>query len=88
MCLNLLFEIGHGDISPDIPAQVNENGIDPAQVVAKSGKVVIMLDLRSHPGTAEAQAFIYQLVAEVNPIDFWISRCVGIEVACSTSKFG
>ena len=42
ICLDFLFEVGHGDIRPEVTIQVHHDVVDAAQVVKHGGKVVVV----------------------------------------------
>ena len=42
---DLLLEIVHGDVGPDIPVQIDQDGVDTLQPVKEGGHMVVMLYL-------------------------------------------
>src|SRR5690606_40532508 len=56
-----LLEVAEGDIAPNIPVQVNQDGVEATDGIEQLGDVVVGLDLGGVGVPAQAQAF-YELL--------------------------
>ena len=59
---DLLLEIIHGNIGPDIAAEVGKNGIDAFQGIEVSGKVIVMLYLCGNLQPVQPQYIIHKVI--------------------------
>lgn len=67
--LNLLLEVLHHDIHPEVAAEVEHDDIDAADIVEDGGEIVIVGNLGGVWLTAETEFLGDELIAELDPID-------------------
>ena len=82
-----MFEVGHGDIRPEVTIQVHHDVVDAAQVVKHGGKVVVVGYLGGVLFPLYFQFFGEELVGKCSPVDLRVSHVVGVEVPGGTSEF-
>ena len=70
--LDLLLEILHRDITPDVAVEIDQDGADPFQVVEESSHVIVVIDLGGGLKSFQSQAVKDKPVGEVDPVDLWI----------------
>ena len=85
--LDFLLEIIHGNVRPNVAAQINQDGVDALQVVKVGRQVVVVFDLRGGEGAVQSQGFRDELIRKRMPILIWIGGVVGVEIARSTTEF-
>src|SRR5437868_6121722 len=83
--LNPLLEIIHRNVLPNITAKVNENGIDPFQVIKKSSQVIVVLNLSCWMASAQSE-MMTKFFSEFIPVNFRIGNMVGIKVSARSAK--
>ena len=84
-CLDLLLEVLHGDVLPEVAVHVYHDGVDTLQVVEKCSQKVIIGNLGGVLLTLQTQLLIYKSGAKFLPVIGWIGYMVCIEVSgCST----
>src|SRR5690606_19377236 len=76
------------DIGPHIPAEVDQNGIDPPHGVEMGGEVIVMFDLRSELLALESERTFNELVTQFHPVLLRESDMMGVEVTRCSAKFG
>src|SRR5690554_1295885 len=81
-----LLEVAEGDIAPNIPVQVNQDGVEATDGIEQLGDVVVGLDLGGVGVPAQAQAF-YELLGIGFPVDLRVSGKVGVIVSDRTIDF-
>ena len=86
--LDPLFEILHRNIGPHVPAEVDQNGVDPLQGIEYGRQIVVVLDLGRVLRTVQSERTVDETVGEGHPVDTGIGRAVGVEVARSTAELG
>ena len=86
--LDFLFEVFHGDVAPDVAAEVNQNDIEAFAIVEIGSHVVIVFYLCGVLQTLEAEMGGNKIVAETTPVNIGIGGKVGIEIAGCTTEFG
>ena len=79
--LRFLFEIVHGDIRPDIPAKINQDRIDAADVIEMRSKMIIVLNLCGVLLPLQTQFLRAEIIREAYPVRFGIGHIVCIEIA-------
>ena len=84
--LNLLLEVFHRDIHPEVTIQVNDNGIDATHSIKDSTQPVVVRNLGSPLLTLQSQFLADKLIAELAPIILGISYMVSIIVTRSATK--
>src|SRR5690606_24358764 len=84
--LNLLAEVIHGDVLPDITTEIQQDRIDTFHAVEKGGEVVVMFDLCCRE-TAREPKMTAELVGETIPVDRRVSNMVGVEISGSSPEF-
>src|SRR5690606_7384658 len=84
---NLLLEILHRDVLPDVTAEIDENGIDAPKTVEKGSKVIVMLNLGGREAARQSEGRA-KLFTEVMPVDGGIGDKVRIHIARSPAKLG
>ena len=86
---DLLFKILHGNILPEITAQINQNCVDTFHSVKNSSHVIIVGNLCRPFLTAQSQHFIHKLISKSFPVIIRISHMMRIEITgCSTELGG
>mmetsp|Transcript_32461 Transcript_32461/g.79174 ORF Transcript_32461/g.79174 Transcript_32461/m.79174 type:complete len:420 (-) Transcript_32461:5-1264(-) len=85
--LRLLLEEPLGDVGPDVPAEVNEDGVDALAGVEKRSHVVVVLNLRRHLVPLQPKA-VDKSVGKRDPIPVPIRNPVCVHVAGGTPKLG
>mmetsp|Transcript_127896 Transcript_127896/g.408966 ORF Transcript_127896/g.408966 Transcript_127896/m.408966 type:complete len:223 (+) Transcript_127896:471-1139(+) len=83
---NLLLEVVHGHIHPDVPAHVRQDGVDPLHCVEDRAHVVVVLDLCGVLLPLQAELLRAEGVAEAAPVDVGEGHQVGVHVACGASE--
>mmetsp|Transcript_127897 Transcript_127897/g.408971 ORF Transcript_127897/g.408971 Transcript_127897/m.408971 type:complete len:223 (+) Transcript_127897:471-1139(+) len=83
---NLLLEVVHGHIHPDVPAHVRQDGVDPLHCVEDRAHVVVVLDLCGVLLPLQAELLRAEGVAEAAPVDVGEGHQVGIHVACGAAE--
>ncbi len=85
--LNFLFEIIHRNVRPHVAVEIDEDRIDPLQVVEKGRHVIVMLYLRGGLASFEPECAVHEPVGEFYPVDTRIGNLMGIEVSGRPAKF-
>ena len=62
-----LLEIIHRNIGPDIPAEINQDGINPFHAIKMCGKIIVMLYLCSILLSLSPR-FFHKLIGQTNPV--------------------
>ena len=84
--LDLLFEVVHGDIHPEVAAEVDDDGVDTAHGVEDGAEPVVVADLRGILLTLQAELVGDEGIAELPPVVLRIGHMVGVEVAGSPAE--
>ena len=84
--LNLLLEVVHGDIHPEVAAEVDDDGVDAAHGVEDGTKPVVVADLRGVLLTLQTELLSHEGVAEVAPVVLRISHMMGVEITGGTTE--
>ena len=87
-CLDLLLEIFHRHIHPEVSVEVDDDGIDTLHRVEDGTQIVVVADLSGPLLTFQAQLLADELVAESLPVVLRISDVMRIVVARRTTKLG
>ena len=77
---DLLLQITHGHVEPDVAIQVEQNLIPPLQRVEQLRHAVVALDLRGERVLREAER-LNNALGECHPVDLWRGGVVRIIVA-------
>ena len=85
---DLLFEVFHRNVRPHIAAQVDQDRIDPLEVVEDRGDVVVVLDLRGDLRTFQVQDVVDETVREFDPVDARVSGYVRVEIPGGSAELG
>src|SRR5574344_2397763 len=83
---NLLLEVFHGNIHPEITVQVYYNRIYPTHGIKESTKKIIITDLCGILLTLQTELLTYEAIAECLPVIVRISHMMSIIITCSTTK--
>ena len=86
--LDLLLEVVHGDVHPEVAVQVDDDGVDAAHGVEHGGQVVVVRDLRGVLLALQPQLLLYEAVGKVAPVILRIGHMVGVQVARGTAELG
>ena len=65
---DLLLEVVHGDVGPNVAVQVHQNRVDAPKGIAPGGQVIVVLDLGRGAAAVKAENPFDEAVAEFNPI--------------------
>ena len=84
---NLLLEIFHRDVLPEVAVHVNHNGIDAFHRIKNGSQIIIIRDLSSIFLTFQSQLSCYKLITEFFPVIFGISYMMRIVVTRRTTEF-
>ena len=85
--LDLLLEIVHGDIHPEITVQVDDYGVDATHGIEHTTKPVVIGNLSGILLTFQSEFFTDELIAELPPIVLRISHMMSIEISRGSSEF-
>src|SRR5690606_24271835 len=77
----LLLEVAQGDITPDVPVEIDQDGIEPGHSVIQLGDIIVRLDLRSVGVEGQAEGLFDELPGVGLPIQLRVGRQVGIVIA-------
>ena len=83
-----LFEVLHGNVCPDIAAEVNQDDVDALAGVEPGCHHVIVLNLGGELLTLEAQVVGHKVVAEGTPVDIGEGCQMGVEIARGATELG
>ena len=84
---DLLLEIIHADIGPDIPRKINQNAVDSLDGIAVGCQMIIMLNLGRWVGAFQPQNPFNKCMTKGMPVVVWVGCMVCIETASCTTKF-
>ena len=84
---NLLFEILHRDILPEVTVHVNHHRIDALHCIEDGGQIVIIGNLSRIFFTLQAQLLCDKFIAESFPVILRISHVMRIVITRSATKF-
>ena len=84
---DLLVEIFHRDVGPDVPAQIDENSVDATQAVEDRCEIVVVVYLGCREGPLETKRG-YEPVGERRPVDVREGDLVGVHIAGRAAEFG
>ena len=84
---DLLLEILHRDVLPEVPVEVDDDCIDAAQRVEQRGQVVVVGDLGRPRLPLDTESLFQETVPEGGPVDVRIGKVMGIEVTRGTTEF-
>jgi hypothetical protein len=84
---DFLLEVIHRNVSPNIPAEVDQNGADPFQAIHLSRQIIVIFDLSGELLPLYSQSIAEKAVPEINPIEIGEGNVMSVEVACRPSKF-
>ncbi len=84
--LNLLFEIIHGDIHPEVAVKVDDDGVDATDAVEDSSQIIVVADLRGPLLTLQSELLADELIGESLPVVVGISHVMGVEVTGGTTE--
>ncbi len=84
---DLLVEIFHGDVGPDVAAQINQNRVDAAEAVEDGRKVVVVVNLGGRERSPEAQRS-HEPVGESRPVDVRESDLMGVHITGRAAELG
>ena len=85
--LDLLAEVIHADVLPQVAAEVHQDGVDAPQGIEQGREVVVVVDLRGEPLAHQAEFLQDEAVRELHPIVFGIGCQVRVEVPCGAAEF-
>mmetsp|Transcript_106938 Transcript_106938/g.319764 ORF Transcript_106938/g.319764 Transcript_106938/m.319764 type:complete len:425 (+) Transcript_106938:335-1609(+) len=85
-CHDLLLEVLHGDIHPDVAAHVHEDGVDALHRIENGAHVIVVLNLRGVLLPLQPKARLAELICEGPPVDVLVRHQVGIHVPCGPPK--
>ena len=85
---DFLLEILHGDIGPDVAAEIDENDVNALAVVEIGSHVVVVLNLSGVLLTLQTQMLGNKIVAKSAPINHGIGSQMGVEIASGTAELG
>ncbi len=83
-----LFEVFHGNIGPEVPVEVNQDGIDASHAIEQGCQVVIMLYLCGGLLAFQAQGHLYKVIGKSCPVGLRIGHGMGIEISRGTAELG
>lgn len=83
---DLLLEVIHGDVHPEVAVEVDDDGVDAANAIEDSGQIVIVADLCGPLLTLESEFLFDEAVAECFPVVGGVGHVVGIEVAGGSTE--
>ena len=63
-----LLEVAQGNITPDIPVQINQNGVESSNGVVELGDVIVGFNLGGVRVPVQAQAF-NEFLGVLGPVD-------------------
>ena len=86
--LDLLLEIVHGDIHPEVAVKVDDDGVDTTHGIEDGSQPVVVGDLSGVLLTLETELLANKLITELAPVILRIGYMMGIEVASSTTELG
>ena len=84
--LDLLLEVVHGDIHPEVAVKIDDDGIDAAHSIEDSAEIVVVADLCGPLLTLQSEFLTDEAVGESLPVIVGISHMMGIEVARSATE--
>ena len=84
--LNLLFEILHRDIHPEVAIQIDDDGVDATHSIKDSTQPVVVRNLCGPLFALQSEFLANELIAKLAPVVLGISHVVGIIVTCSTTE--
>ena len=82
---DLLLEVIHRDIHPEVPSQINEDDIDAGEDIEECRHLVVIGDLRGEGFTLQAET-PDELPCKALPVMLGIGYDVGIEVPCRSPE--
>ena len=83
-----LFEIFHRDISPNVPTQVNQDGVDAHERLTLGSEIVVVFNLGSRLRALQSQIIMQKSPGELLPVDVGVGYVVGVKIASCPAKFG
>ena len=84
--LDLLFEIIHGDIHPEVAVKVDHDGIDTTHGIKDGAKPVIIGNLCRILLTLKSEFLADKGIAKLTPVILWIGHMVRIEITRSATE--
>ena len=85
--LDLLLEIFHRNVLPEVAVQVKDNRVDTLHRIEYGREIVVVGNLRGELLALDAQALREKRIGKPEPVDFWIGDAVCVEVACGAAEF-
>ena len=87
-CLDLLLEVIHRDIHPEVTIKVDDDGVDTTHGIKDGCKPVVIGNLSSILFTLKTKLLTHKLIAELLPVVLRIGDMMSIVVASSTTELG
>ena len=84
--LDLLLEVLHRDIHPEVAVQVNHNGVDTRHRIEHTAQMVVVRNLRRPLLALQSQLLADKPVAECLPVNLGIGHMMRIVVACRPTE--
>ena len=84
--LDLLLEIIHRDIHPEVAIEVDDDGIDTTHGIEDSTQPVVVGNLSRELLALKAQLLTHEAIAKLTPVVLGICYMVSVEITCCTTK--
>ena len=84
--LDLLFEVLHRDIHPEVAVEIDNDGIDATNSIEDGRQRVVVTNLSRILFALQAQFLTNEAIGKRTPVVVGISHMMSVEVTCSTAK--
>ena len=85
-CFDLLLEILHRDIHPEVAVEVDDDRIEAADGIEDSGQRIIVADLSRELFTLQAKLFANKLIGKRAPVVVGIGYVMCVQITCCATE--